>query len=59
LRIHIPPSYPPESMVLFVLSTWHVLAALLISRVGVSPKRDSVAQAELPMTTRGLEPEGA
>lgn len=35
MRIHIPPNYPPETLVLFVLSTWHVLVALLISRVGV------------------------
>ena len=35
LRIHIPANYPPETLVLFVMSTWHVLVALLISRVGV------------------------
>lgn len=35
MRIHIPANYPPESLVLFVMSTWHILIALLISRAGV------------------------
>jgi hypothetical protein len=35
MRIHIPANYPSETLVLFLFSTCHVLAALLISRVGV------------------------
>lgn len=35
LRIEIPSSFPSESMILFVFSTWHLLFALLVSRTGV------------------------
>jgi hypothetical protein len=45
VRIHIPSTYPPESLVLFVMSTWHVLVALLISRVGVL-RRDPVSSTD-------------
>lgn len=46
VRIHIPSSYPPESLVLFVMSTWHILLALLVSRVGVL--RSNSLAATLP-----------
>lgn len=45
MQIRIPSNYPAESLVLFVMSTWHVLIALLISRAGVL-RREPQAIAE-------------
>lgn len=45
MRIHIPANYPSETLVLFLFSTCHVLAALLISRVGVL-RREASERAE-------------
>ena len=60
MRIHIPANYPPESLVLFVMSTWHVLIALFISRVGVL-RREPAAASDVVELESGLghTPSGA
>ena len=59
LRIHIPPNYPPETLVLFVMSTWHVLIALIISRVGVLQPERPARPLLADVSGNTFTPEGA